>query len=455
MRRRLRVGVVGLTAVVACQFTPGVLPRDGATDDAERIPDAGMCASASSECAGADVLRTCASAGSPAEDVPCVWGCVSGAPAHCGVLVPAGGGVAPTDVVGTGVLDTTLTGPLIIDGDTGAIGTSGDATSVRDAELGVDAGIDFQTRGAGDRIAMFRFKRLTISGDIKLVGSRPIALVADEGMTIDGTIDARGDCVFVDVDLEMRGGPGGFAGAVRLTNAAGSGAGAAPGASNKGGGGGGNGGSGGLGGNMGGEGGASWVDPAITFLVGGGGGGGGSGGGNAGAGGGGGGAIQLVANGPIMIGTGGINAGGCGGRSGTGGNDGGGGGGAGGTILIEAPDVTVDGALAVNGGGGGGADTNAQTVGSAGSLDRVRAAGAPAESAANGAVGGLGAAGSAVRGDEGGTMNSDGGGGGGGIGRIRINTRRGVAPSIGSAAVLSPSPTDPDTTFSSGSAAVE
>jgi hypothetical protein len=443
----MRAGIVATTIVAACQFSHGVLPPDG-NGSGSGEPDAGICTSLSSECIG-DTLRVCTVVGSAPTDFPCGWGCVGGAAAHCAHVVPSGSGgsssngVMPSDVAGDGLSATTLGDGVFIDTDNGRIGTLASPNLHHGAQTGIENGIDFQMRGP---ISMFRFKSLTITGTVSLIGRRPVALVADGDITINGVLDARGGCTTFNP------GPGGFNGG----SAAGQ-SGSAPGGSMGGGSGAtaSSGGGGGAYGTAGGSakdatGGMPFGNAEITVLVGGAGGGAGGGGGNFGRGGGGGGAVQLISNTNVVIASGGINAGGCGGKLGAGANDSGGGGGAGGTILIEAPAVSVAGALAVNGGGGGGGGGNNGTSGANATLDRT-----PATAGAGDAPdedGGAGAAGATGPGS--GEGGSNPGGGGGGLGRIRINTRNGAAPTL-TGATLSPSPEDPSSTFSTGSAVAQ
>jgi len=445
----VRLGVIAAAAIAACQFSHGEAPRDGGTVDVA-IPDGGTCTSASAMCLGDGVtLRTCAAAGAQYADTTCGWGCIPENVAHCGQLIPvgsgnmAGSGVQPGDVADDAALaDITLGANLIVDADTGAIGTSGSAGSLRGAGTGSAKGIDYELRG---QVAMFRFRSLHVSGPIVVSGSaHAVAFVANGTITLDDQIDARGFCGSNDP------GPGGFPGGLVGSVGGGPGGGSSNGAANLGGGGGGYGGLGGSGaaggGGAGQPGGSSYGDAVITLLVGGAGGGGGGGGAASGIGGGGGGAIQLISNTSITVTmpAGAINAGGCAGTSGAGANDGGGGGGAGGTIVLEAPTIEIAGSLAVNGGGAGaGHSPNTAT---SGQLGRTPAAGAT--SAANG---GSGAAGSAANGYDGASGGGNAGAGGGAIGRMRLETRTGEIQ-LDATAVLSPSPLDTASTCSVGSA---
>lgn len=426
--------LVLLLLAAGCRQLFGLEPPTHAVTDAAddgTIPDAGLCVTASTQCLGT-VLRTCSGAGVMAVDTTCAWGCVGSGGPHCGQLVPTGGGVVATDVTPDGLLmDVTLSGNgLLINGDTGAIGTLTQTESIRAAGGGINNGIGYAVNNG---VAVFRFASLAIPTDVAPIGNHAIALVANGTIDVAGLITMQGVCVTNGGTL------GGSVGGAASTTATGSGGGTGAPAPTDGGGGGGYGGTGGLGaGNI--AGGSRYGQPTIGMLVGGGGGGGGGGT----AGGNGGGAIQLASNTLISIG-GGINAGGCGGKSASGSISGAGGGGAGGTIVLEAPQISIPGKLAVNGGGGGGVGTTIN--GRNATLDRTPAAGATG----NG-NGGLGAAASMLDGAA--ATGIEGGGGGGGIGRMRLNTRTGSADMpVGS--VLSPEPDDPASTCTQGAATVQ
>jgi hypothetical protein len=436
-----RLGAVSTAVAAACQFSHGVSPPDGS---GSAVPDAGTCTSLVPECVG-DTLRYCMMIGGSAMDLPCGWGCLPGSDAHCAHVIPSGSGgvetngVLPSDVDGTGLADITLVDGEQLDSDNGRIGTLVMPNLHHGAVTGVDLGIDFQFRGP---ISVWRFKSLTINGTVTLIGKRPIALVSDGAVTINGIVDARGIC------SAFNAGPGGFNGG-SANSANGSSAGTtlgggqgAPDPTGAGAGGG----YGTAGGNASGTtGGQPYGTPEIATLFGGAGGGAGDGGGNFGRGGGGGGGLQIISNTRIAIPTGGINAGGCGGKAGIGNADSGGGGGAGGTILLEAPTVTVGGTLAANGGGGGGGGGGNAKPGKDGTLDRMPAAGGDPDG--NDEGGGSGAAGATAAGS--GSNGTNPGGGGGGLGRIRINTRGGSGFD-GANATLSPGPAE--LLFSTGSA---
>lgn len=436
------------TLLVACSFSPGRLAGgDAAVIDPDApdalviVPDASQCVAADAQCIG-DTLRKCSGPGAMAVDRVCNWGCnsVSSTDAACYELAPAGGwemqGTGDTtDFQGLGAV--TIPAAATIDTDAGTI-------------TGVNASLfDFQTRTIDSTMdaGVFRFRSLTL-GSVSAVGAKALVLVADEGITLTGILDAVPACAYADVSTPGPGGyPGGDGPNVVGEPAPPDGGGGAGGTGNDGGGGGGgHGAMGGDGGNIAQSGGNTRGDAAISSLLGGSGGGGGDDHSNAGRGGGGGAAIHLIANGPIVLMSGsGINAGGCGGRAGTNTNDGGGGGGAGGAVLLEGTTVTIAGTIAVNGGGGGGGNTGAMTVGQKGQLSRSRAAGGLPGAGSSGGDGGAGDTPAGIVG-----TNASGGGGGGGIGRIRVNTRSGTVSRTN--AVLSPGPGDTNTTYSEAAA---
>lgn len=417
-----------LCAGLGCSYAP----RVGDVSDPDDGPASTPCSTLSSSCQGATTLLTCSAIGEAPLPTECPWGCLE-PPARCGRLSPSGGGATTTDLDALeGLGDVTLDAAAVT-GDNGMITNASSANFTH------------ELRGPDSSIAVFRFRRLTITGDLRLRGTKSIVLIADEQITVNGIIDARGPCG--DDDEAPEPGPGGFAGGP-TSQAAGLGpGGTAGGASNAGGGGGGNGGAGGRGGNATTNAGGLLGDDAISVLRGGGGGSAGGGGSGFGRGGGGGGAIQLISNTAVVFGAGsGINAGGCGGDGDSGGGaDGGGGGGGGGTILIEAPQISGTSTLAVNGGAGGSGGLGAGDTGETGQLSRVAAIGQPGGNGAG--AGGDGAAAAVLDGSPGiSVAGLDGGGGGGGIGRIRFNTLTGEISLTGE---MSPALTDvPTTTFS-------
>ncbi len=423
-----------LCAAFGCSYAPRV--GEGPNPDG---PASEPCPTLSSSCQGATTLLSCSAIGEAPLPTECPWGCLD-TPARCGRLNPSGGGATTTDLDALDGLDDVTLTDAEITGDDGMITNASSANFTHDL------------RGPSNSIAVFRFRRLTISGDLRLLGTTSIVLIADEQISVNGIIDARGPCGAGDEAPEP--GPGGFAGGL-TSQAPGLGpGGTAGGASTAGGGGGGNGGAGGRGGNTASNNaGGVLGDDAISILRGGGGGSAGGGGSGFGRGGGGGGAIQLISNTAVVFGAGsGINAGGCGGDGDSGGGaDGGGGGGAGGTILIEAPQISGTSTLAVNGGAGGSGGQGAGDTGEAGQLSLVAAIGQPAGGSAG--AGGNGAAAAVLDGTPGISVSGqDGGGGGGGIGRIRFTTRTGELSLTGE---MSPALTDVPTTASSEIAEIE
>jgi hypothetical protein len=159
----------------------------------------------------------------------------------------------------------------------------------------------------------------------------------------------------------------------------------------------------------------------------------------------GGGAIQLVAGGTFRLAAGAfVSVGGGGGLAGGDSTEMAGGGGSGGALLVEAAVAVVEGALATNGGGGG---QGSGAAGEAGRADAIAASGGA--QLGDGVVigrGGDGGAGETIDGN-GGVIEGDNnpGGGGGGAGRIRVNTRTGLADVA--SGTLSPSADTPCVTF--------
>ena len=157
---------------------------------------------------------------------------------------------------------------------------------------------------------------------------------------------------------------------------------------------------------------------------------GGNGGDPGGEGGKGGGALYIASAAEIeLLAMAGINAGGGGGGGGTKlgsqfGDAGGGGGGSGGMIFLEAPRVRSAGTLAANGGGGGegSGDGDAGNPGQAGRLAMMKADGGSGGSP-TGSDGGKGSAEAALDGATAANPQDGGaGGGGGGAGIIRVVT---------------------------------
>jgi hypothetical protein len=277
-------------------------------------------------------------------------------------------------------------------------------------------------------IGLFTVSSLTIGPNavVSVVGSRPIAIVSEGEIFIQGALMANADGIETNT-----GNAGGFsapapASADKIGN--GPGGGGAP-TGNVGGGGGGY---CGKGGNA--NGGQPYGNPAIAPLM-----GGSSGAVTGGWPGAGGGAVQLVSNASITLAPlGKINAGGGGGAWM------GNGGGSGGAVLLEAPTVTIQGTIAANGGGGGANSIDNNADGQNGTSNATGAPGGVNPNSPSENPGGQGSAGSIIDGSAGQYTNSLGnipmatysGGGGGGAGRIRINTSSGQAAITG---ILSPS----------------
>jgi len=461
--RSLASRVFALTAIglVACSFDiPGILlPDSDGGDDLSAVDAAGdllMVDLATSDLAGlctpsgpssgcADdglTLLTCV--GTTPTPVACDVACSNEGSAHCTRLDP--GGVAePGDYESSStddLADVTLSGTVTFNTDTGAIS----ATSFdRAGGVGIAEGIRFReaAQANGVPVGVFGFRSLTFApgSTVRVVGMKPLSLVAQGDITVGGTIDVQGPCT---AGLRIAG--GGLGGAAQLgagNPGGGTGAGLGGGVSLTGGGGGGGGGYGDIGGaGAVGDGTASagaagplFGDLTATnpLLIGGGGGGAGGGGvaSMGGAGGAGGGALQLASNGTVILAaTAIIQAGGCGGSVSTNGLGGGGGGGAGGMILIEGRLVQIaSGAILVaNGGGGaGGGDGSDGEGGQAGTNDADGGDGGDGATTrgSKGGDGGhsgelFGAAGEVIGGSE-----VYGGGGGGGVGRIALKSRNG------------------------------
>jgi len=318
-----------------------------------------------------------------------------------------------------------------------SLGTATIDTTNLTLGITLPAGVTFdstaQSPGGGPQVAVLHVRGFSITGGtVRVVGSRPLVIVACGDVSIAGTLDAGAAATIAGTggaDSNMGTGAGGAGEHVgQFTDSGGGGAGFAT--------------AGGSGGDSSGElmliarggaGGRAYGDATQTVLEGGSGGGRGSPGGAGGCpaqpGGAGGGAIQIFSTTRIQV-SGGIHAGGGGGAAGVpcGGVSGGGsGGGSGGALFLQAPSITNDGILAANGGGGGGAGSN-QTPGQPGlngGLGNQPAQGGMA-GGATGGPGGNGAAGTtppenAPNHDSQGGANS--GGGGGAVGRIRILTQ--------------------------------
>lgn len=261
---------------------------------------------------------------------------------------------------------------------------------------------------------------ISITGMARVVGARPLVLVASNAISISGTLDAstkRGEaksgpgapaasCRSFTQDPEANSsGPAGGAGGTFMTKGGDGGDGAAS--------------------NV--EGRAPNPEPApMRLRAGCNGQRGGTGDEPPGAPGAGGGAVYLVAGGMITI-SGTINASGAGGANGS--NDatksGGSGGGSGGMIKLHAAGITIGGAGAVMANGGGaasGSDENGGgNFGSDPQAADVRAPGGASISNSGAGGGGFAVALPAVDGEKATGNNTGGGGGGGGGGFIQSN----------------------------------
>jgi hypothetical protein len=278
----------------------------------------------------------------------------------------------------------------------------------------------------------------------KVIGSNAGALVALNGATINGEIDASADTAIDSGLATVIPGPGsaldgeGQPGANATDGAGGAGhldmgavGGEGPDAAG-----------------AGGAGGATYGVASLSPLVGGSPGAAGgspSGDADAAAGGGGGGALQLVSCTTMTIGANAaIHVGGSGGDGGAGvtgiaanAPGSGGGGGSGGALLLEAEELSIAGTLAANGGGAGGGGVKGSSATILGGSGDPGADAMPSVSAAAGGAGGNTSAGDG--GNGGAAMATDGlptaggaagtntaaGGGGGAMGRIRINNATG------------------------------
>ncbi|MBA2321535.1 MAG: hypothetical protein H0V89_10300 [Deltaproteobacteria bacterium] len=323
---------------------------------------------------------------------------------------------AATDMDATMV---TLTGASVMNTDTGAVvGGDGVARSVPHVAVGT--------------MRVFMFRSLSMSGTLKVSGSRAAVVVSDGAVSITGTVDVSGDPSVP--------GPGGQT------------SGSCVGGTTTGFPGGGGGGryqagrSGGTGnGTAGGAGGAAISDPDLDPLT------AGCRGGHTqksitigSPAGGGGGAIQIVSRVSITLsGDGIIDASGGGGMACsyniTTDLCGGGGGGSGGAILLEAPQVVANGAAVVisTKGGSGAAAGNRLATSAAGQDGGTGATAAPGGT--NGSLAAGGAGGTATTQPVAGTnsTSANGGGGGGGTGELRVNTLSGSFNPVNGAAIRS------------------
>jgi hypothetical protein len=219
----VRVIVAILVTIAACGFSKQASESDGGVDTP--VPDGGSCVAPSTECiASTDVLRTCGAAGAAYVDKVCGWGCMPGAPARCGELVPATGvvsrSVAAADA--TVLADLMLTNGMFINATDGNIGTTPTGTGVRATGEGTNAGITYTK--IDTTAAIFHVRRLRIDGTVTLVATgqtgtttrtRSIAIVVDDEIVINGILDVRGACERIAVDQGGAAGPGGFRGGAK------------------------------------------------------------------------------------------------------------------------------------------------------------------------------------------------------------------------------------------------
>lgn len=366
-------------------------------------------------CVNPTTLGTCGPDGLPAGTESCALGCEVTGQAHCKYIVP---------VYLPNVCDTPATSASFT-AQTGTIDTSLDTNC--------NGGIVAQA--GGPPICVIRHGTISVPTGVTatFIGGRAVALVADTGLTITGTLDASAS--------GTSNGPGGGTRAVSSgTSTATSGAG--------GGGGfvaGGNGGS--TSSRGGGLAGGPVFDPLTSTVL--------LGGQRAAipslllgvAGGGGGGAVTLIScKGTVSVGSPAIidvgGGGGDGGRDLTGGDvlnlRGGGGGGAGGYAVIQGAAVSLQGNFYANGGGGGGGAINdsggSANPGRDGSRTTTTAAPGGASIGGTSGPGGVGAVGLSAPGPGEGGVSSP-GGGGGATGRFQVYTPLGVNPTIAPAGV--------------------
>ena len=319
-------------------------------------------------------------------------------------------------------------------------------TTVPDATVTISTDIDTDTSSLCSALSTAECAvpgiaiTVTIGSDVHVTGSKPLVLVAEQELTISGTLDASSTRVPAQI-----GAAADFA-TCPAASAAATGNGQIGASHTAGGGGAGgsfgdNGGDGGKGaGNR--AGGTHGAKPTTNALHGGCAGedGGPSPTNNAGIGGHSGGAIYLVAGGEILVdNTGIVFADGEGGGAGQATGGGGGGGGSGGLIALEAPQISVLGFVVANGGGGGGAGGTAS--GGPG-IDAVfttydqQAGGGPGADSSTG-DGGPGGDQGTTKGTKG-VDSGGGGGGGGGGGAVGVIWVKGT---LDSDAHVSPPPT--------------
>lgn len=420
--------VVTALGTSACKFAE-LPPVDPDALDSGTLSDASIdvpttCSPNTTTCSG-QLLTVCDAQGTPT-NTPCNFGC-AGSNDRCNDLAPSNGLSARLDVAAT-ANPLVLTGNASIDTSAGTV-TNGNGSSVIVTSM-------FVTGGPVEIMAI-SVKSLS-AGNVQVRGSRALAILVDENVTISGNLSAS---AAFDV-------PG--AGALTTANAGacdgnpgGTGAGYA------GSGGGAHGTNGGAGGwqssIVGGQGGMAAGDPTNAPLR-----GGCPGGSLRGPGGAGGGAIQISARGSITIQAGAFVSAGGGAAQGWTANmtdacfsgspcDAGGGGGAGGAILLEASSIAMDtnGGVVANGGAGHWGKVG---QGQNGQLSESAAMPYSPSGCSSCPLPGRGAAGAAPATDGASSTMWEGAGGGGGAGRIRINLPAGATFDSGPPTV-SPNPT--------------
>jgi hypothetical protein len=398
-----RIALVLLCLATACGF-----PRPADVESALCVPNR-------SSCVSTNEVEHCGPDGLPASTEACAAACVTEPTPHCGYLEPrylpdvcdAIASTATFTVTNSATLDTTLDNSC-----TGGVSSQEDAAEIC--------------------VVRYRSIHISTSGTLTVFGSRALALVADDSLLIEGTLDAGAN--------DAANGPGGgfVLSGEKSGTVGGGGAGfATPGAA---------GGSANLDGG-GGQGGDRATDPAIvTVLIGGtrpvrtvgiG----------APISGGGGGAVTMIAcRGQVSV-SGLIDAGGGGGGGGRPGitsglSFAGTGGGAGGNIVLQGLSISVTGQVFANGGGGGAGWLEGGPLGRVGD-DGARSAstpapgGIPTSGEGAGGTGGIQGIAPAV-GRRPTAANALPGGGGGSVGFLQTYTPMGVLPMLNPVA-LSPS----------------
>jgi hypothetical protein len=355
-----------------------------------------MCTPDSSYCT-ADGVQHCGSDGAPSTFDQCAAGCSSNPAPHCQYLQPRYLG----DICATPATDDL------------AIGSN--ATLGTDLDTACTGGVIHQT--AAPDICVVRNKTITIaaSATLRATGSRLLALVADDDLSIHGTLDASADFVTPGpgaCDRTSGNGPsstGGGGGAGFKTSGGAGGSPTTDGGAN--------------------NGGPVETDPAqLAVLV---------PGPCAVAGGAGGGGVTLVAcRGTVTI-DGMVDLGGGGGG---GGNKvpmtqniiGAHGGGAGGNLVIQALNIVLTGTLYANGGAGGAGYTGTVSGNRGADASQTSSFGALGGSVQAGeGAGGNGAAGNmAAQPGKHPTSSGTAGAGGGGLGFLQTYTPAGVTPTL-------------------------